>query len=74
LLVQVRTLECLIVPQDAMNDVALAHLCVFLSNLIRFFLHSVHRNHGRPRPNGFTGCAQNSPRSLLAENAHPVKR
>jgi len=21
----------------------------------------VHRNHGRPRPNGFTGCAQNSP-------------
>jgi hypothetical protein len=37
LLVQVRTLECLIVPQDAMSDIALAHLCVFLSNLTRFF-------------------------------------
>ena len=33
------------------------------------------RNHGRPRPNGFTGRARNflPPHSLLSGNAHPVK-
>jgi len=42
---------------------------------LNFHRARVHRNHGRPRSNGFTGTRRTSRlRSLLSENAHPVKR